>query len=93
MILLLQITVSEKDQFCFWSCVCDKDIFMERGIITLLFLTIESGSLMSTKAFKLFLIPGLQWRAIISNKQRSPKFLAQQEGTLIVSAFGGVLVF
>lgn len=60
MILLLQITVSEKDQFCFWSCVCDKGIFMKRGIITLVFLNIKSASLMSENVFNLFLIPGQQ---------------------------------
>lgn len=94
MILLLQLTVSEKDQFCFGSfgSVYDKDIFMKRGIITLVFLNIKK-SLMSANVFNLFLIPSQWWRVIISTKHRSPEFLAEQEGTLIVSVLGVALVF
>lgn len=47
---------------------------------------------MSANVFNLFLIPGQQWRVPISTKQKSPEFLAQQEGTLIVPVLS-VLVF
>lgn len=90
--ILLQLTVSEKDQFCFGSCVYDKDVFMKRGIITLVFLNIKK-SLVSANVFNLFLIPSQWWRVIISTEQRSPEFLAEQEGTLIVSVLGVALVF
>lgn len=92
MILLLQLTVSEKDQFCFGSCVYDKDVFMKRGIITLVFLNIKK-SLVSANVFNLFLIPSQWWRVLISTEHRSPEFLAEQEGTLIVSVLGVALVF
>lgn len=52
---------------------------MKRGIITLVFLNNKSASLMSANVFNLFLIPGQQWRVLISTKHRSPESLAQQE--------------
>jgi len=74
MIVLLQIRVSENDQFCFSSCVCDKDIFMKRGIV---FLNIKSASLMKANVFYHFLVVS-QWRRVImSTNQKSPEFLAQ----------------
>lgn len=48
--------MSENDQFCFSSCACGKDVFMKRGVNPLVFLNINSASLIRANVFYPFLV-------------------------------------